>query len=1122
MDAGFSLAELQVDHRRQPLDVETAAPCFSWRLVGNQRGLRQSAYQIRVYHGDRMVWNSGRVHSAQTGQILYEGHPLCPCGEYRVEVTVWNQEEQSAHASTFFETGMMDGSLTAWEGARWLGPSRCSLYSFTKEVFSVQGELRIPPGSSKAGLVLGGEDPRLKDANLNPFGLAGRNYIAYELDVSVLPAVLRIYRVGYDPKDREEIPLAEHSILPITADNRHEFHTLRIDVLGHEAYAYLDGTCIDWEVGPQGEKIPRQLNPLGRFDVPAFPMLCQVGFEAAGGSWGEFRRLTLRNLRTPKALLFEATPDAPGPFAAVEPLKVEPNRFCLNGDKNRTLALADPSHGSMPVLRRRFSVAGGLTRARLYITARGIYQGKVNGAALSQDWFQPGANQFDKHLDYQIYDLTEKLFPGENAMAFVLGSGWWSDAQTYVIQNHNYFGDRPALLAKLVLEYPNGGRQEVVTGPEDWKLSVGGPMVYAGNFHGEVYDARREAAFAGCSLPQFDDGDWEQPAVLEAVPVPETEQVPGWPAPNHTQPEFTAWNSTPVRAGKVLKAKSVAQPRPGVFVYDMGQNMAGVPRIRLRGNCGQRFVFRFGEMLYPSNDPSGMGGMLLTENLRVACCTDHYISKGDPKGETFQPRFTFHGYRYLELTGTAAPPKPEEVEGIVLSSMTEQTGSFTCSEPLVNRLFENVLWSQRANSISIPTDCPQRNERLGWMGDAQVFAPTACFNADMRQFYRRFLRAARDLQTPQGQYPNIAPVGGGFGGIAWESAGIIVTWAVYRQYGDLEIIRENYTAMKRYIQYLKTKGWPGILTDVGPLGDWLATDLSTDLELLWNAVFAYDVKILGQMAAAIGETEDAAEYQSLFEEICALWNRTFVDAQGYTQNRAGERNDTQCSYALPLEYGVFSAQNAPKAALCLAQRVERDGYTVTCGFLGTPHLNPALCRYGYTEAAYRLLLQKEYPSWLYPVLQGATTVWERWNSYTLEHGFGGNNGMNSFNHYSLGAVAAWLYEFVLGIGQEEGSVGFEKLAFRPRMEVLESAAGYYDTPSGRAAVDWKREGGKIFLKILAPPNTGNRLPAQRQDAGMGRRKNAGSPSGKPVFPDQRPIRFCAFRSTIGRKNVVIQ
>lgn len=575
--AAFSLAKFQVEYQTEPLDIETGHPRFSWQLRGNGQGLCQSAYRIQVSRSGKIGWDSGKVTSDQTNEVYYQGEPLRPCEEYQVQLTVWNQTGETAAASTWFETGMMEESVEAWEGAQWLGPAQCSLYAFTKEVFSVEGELRIPPGSERGGLVFGAQDPRLKDGDKNLSGLAGENYIAYELDVSVLPARLRIYRVGYSPDDRKEVPVAEHPVSGFTETNRHDFHTLRIDVVGHQAFAYLDGACMDWETGAQGERIPRQLNPLGRFDVLAFPMLCQVGFQAGAGSSVEFRRLTVRNLRTPKAVLFEATPEHPGPFGAVKGLGVEQGCFSLMGTEETTLATADPSHHSMPLLRTGFAVKEGLKKARLYVTARGVYQGQVNGADLSKDWLQPGANQFDKHLDYQIYDITQKLLPGKNAMAFGLASGWWSDAQTYVIANHNYFGDRPSLLAKLVLEYRDGSREVVATRPKSWRLSAQGPVIYAGNFQGEIYDARREDGFAGCSLAEYDDSGWETPAVLDALPIPLEDQEPGWPAPNHTQPKFTAWNRTPVRAVQVLKANAVIQPRPGVFVYDMGQNMAGRP-----------------------------------------------------------------------------------------------------------------------------------------------------------------------------------------------------------------------------------------------------------------------------------------------------------------------------------------------------------------------------------------------------------------------------------------------------------------------------------------------------------------------------------------------------------------
>lgn len=1080
MTEKLSIVNLQVEFCTEPLDVETQTPRFHWQIIGQKTEEAILDCQIRVYEADILMWDSGKIQADFHSGITYEGKPLNPCTRYTVQAIVWDSAGESAQAETFFETAFLDGSEKPWEGAQWISAAECNLYAQSKEVFSIETQMRIAEGTC-GGIVFGANDPRLLDKNLNLFGMAGPHYFAYELDISAVPAQLKIYRVGYTPGDSPEIPLAMVPVPGISPDRLRDFHTLRVDVLGNQAQTFLDGECIDWGDQPAYSiTTGRQLNILGRSDVIAFPLLCEIGFCAEKETRTEYQSLIVRNLRTPKAVLFEEKPGNPRIFREKPELTVQDGCFALYSQNGRTITTADPSHSSMPIFRQQFQVGEKLKKARLFMTARGIYEGSMNGTPLSEEWFLPGLDQYDKHLGYQVYNVTDKLVLGENTLLVQLGSGWWSDSQTYTIMNHNYFGDRPSLLAKLVLEYEDDRKEVLVSSPENWQYYENGPVVYAGNFHGETFDARKEGI--------FDPDGWKTPIVSEAVPIPETEQAPPWPAPNHTVPVLTAQNNSGAKVVQTLTAKAVSEPRPGIFVYDMGQNMAGVPRIRLREKAGTLILMRYGEMLYPQGDASGMEGMLLTENLRDAICTDRYYCRGDADGETFEPHFTFHGYRYIEITGCSQPPALEDVQGLAISSAVRLTGDFTCSEPLINRLFENVRWSQYANSISVPTDCPQRNERLGWMGDAQVFARTACFNADMHRFYRRFLRAARDLQTPEGQYPNVAPVGGGFGGIAWESAGIIVTWEVYRHYGDLEIIRENYSAMQRYLDFLIEKGWPGILTDVGPLGDWLATDMETDQELIWNAIFAYDAKILGQMAEAIGKKEDALRYQALFEEIRNLWNQVFVDEEGYTRRRDGTRNDTQCSYALPLGYGIFSDAHRSNAALRLAQRVRRDHHTVTCGFLGTPHLNPALCENGYADDAYQLLLQTQYPSWLYPILQGATTIWERWNSYTVENGFGGNNSMNSFNHYSLGAVASWIYEYVLGIRQEPDSAGYQNIRIQPVIQTFTYASGYYDSIAGRISVDWKKEGDHYLLQVQVPAEVKASvvLPAEKVFSGEGK------------------------------------
>ncbi len=411
-----------------------------------------------------------------------------------------------------------------------------------------------------------------------------------------------------------------------------------------------------------------------------------------------------------------------------------------------------------------------------------------------------------------------------------------------------------------------------------------------------------------------------------------------------------------------------------------------------------------------------------------------------------------------------------------MSSISETTGSFTSSSPLLNRLYDNICWSQRANFISIPTDCPQRNERMGWMGDAQVFAPTAVYNADALLFFCRFLQAARDLQSEAGVYPNIAPVGGGFGGIAWESAGVLIPWTLYRQYGDIRVLQVNFNAMKRYAEYLAAHVRDGLVYNVGQLGDWLATDVNTDNELLWNAIALKDIEIVRNTAALLGKQDTAALFERLYLVMHAAWNDTFIDPfTGKTRTKGGTINDTQCSYALPLYYGIVCDEHILAFAARLNEKTVALDYALTTGFLGTPCIAHALADHGYVDTAYRLLLNVQYPSWLYPVAQGATTIWERWNSYTHENGFGGNNSMNSFNHYSLGAVGEWIYNRILGIAPDPQDPGFKRFILRPLIHMLAYARGHYDSLYGRIECEWNLGEDQITLKITVPANTAARL-----------------------------------------------
>lgn len=1066
----YIITNLTVELERAPLGIDDTRPRFGWRIESDAQNVKQFAYRISVKDGINTVWDSGRVESAESQWIEYAGAPLMPRTEYIWEVTSWGSAGDNTAASTF-ETGLMDTDISAWRGAKWIGDSRISLVSRAKSIFDLT--LNFVMRGEAAGIIFGKNDPRLMDANKNDYGIAGENYIKYRLDKN---GRLSIYRVGYCPEDTADNPIGEKHIEGFSAAAP---HSLRIEVTGNNAYAYLDGQRVD-DVEkpvppfmkrpgmPDFMTVPRQLNPAGNNDLTTYPLLCDCGFFAEGEA--EILKFSVSNVQPPRATCARIEASTPGPFA--EYVKVD--RLVIRD----TECVCDLSHGGLPMLHRDFEIKPGIKRARLYATARGVYDCTVNGAAISDRRFEPGAGQYDRHLQYQVYDVTGMLACGGNAINVTLASGWWNESQTFTLMNYNYWGDRQSLLMMLIVEYADGTEETIVTAPGEWKVRDNGPVRFAGWFYGEHYDARYEDAAP----------EWRDSAEVATVDFSELNAVrnggPSWPVPTMAQPALKASVGSPVKRIMTLSARELITPRPGVYVYDMGQNMVGVPEITFRGGTGKEAVIRYGEALYPDlPEYAGNVGMILTENYRDALSIDRYIFKNGEK-VTWSPRNTFHGYRYIEISGVSEAPAIEDVKGIVLSSITHLTGSFETSDALVNRLYQNIRWSQYANFISIPTDCPQRNERMGWAGDAQVFSRTAVYNADVYGFLRRYLECVRDCQLPDGRYADIAPVGGGFGGIEWGSAGIIVTYELFRQYGDRRVIEENYAAMAHYIEFLKAKGVPGLLDNVGPLGDWLATDMSTDNPLLWNAIYYFDACIMAEMAAATGKTDDAAAYAALAEEIRKNWNEAYVDPEtGMTRTLKGEINDTQASYAVPLHFGLINDRE--RAGRRLAEKSAELDYAVTTGFVGTGPLCPALSDAGYSDVAYKILTNTKYPSWLYSVTEGATTIWERWNSVTKENGFGGNNSMNSFNHYSLGAVGAWMYAYVLGVRRGAGS--WQKFVLQPCCEGLASAEGSYESIYGEIKAAWRIENGKTFYKVSVPANTEAEiiLPGRHEIIGSG-------------------------------------
>ena len=720
-----------------------------------------------------------------------------------------------------------------------------------------------------------------------------------------------------------------------------------------------------------------------------------------------------------------------------------------------------------PYLRKAFTLSGPVREATLYVTARGLYEIWLNGARVGDAVLAPGWTDYNKRILYQTYDVTTMLTPGENALGSILGDGWYAGYVGFDPKRRGaHYGSHLQLLLQLQVQYEDGTVATIVS-DGSWVSAIG-PLRYADFLMGECYDARYE--LDGWSEPGFDDSQWrnvdaESPSDVQLVADP----------------------SQPIRVMQEIAAKTVTNPSPGTYVFDLGQNMVGWVRLRVRGEAGTRVTLRHAEVLNPD-------GTIYTRNLRSVQATDAYILKG-ADWEVFQPRFTFHGFRYVEVTGYPGEPALEAITGCVVHSDTPFSGTFECSSPLINQLQSNIVWGQRGNFVSIPTDCPQRDERLGWMGDAQIFVRTACFNADVAAFFTKWLTDVADAQSLQGAFPDIAPLlyrSFGFlgeGAPAWGDAGVIVPWTIYRVYGDTRIIAQQYTAMTRWMDYIHSAN-PNLLRQQrlnNNYGDWLSPSGDhTPKDLLATAYWAYDAKLMAEMTDALGHQDDARKYKNLFQGIKEAFMKAYVAPDGRING------DTQTCYVLALYMDLLPDELRAAAAKHLVAAIEKKDWHLSTGFVGVGYLCPALTEAGYTDVAYRLLNNDTFPSWGYTIRHGATTIWERWDGWTEERGFQSSE-MNSFNHYSLGSVGDWLYRYVAGIDLDYGATGYERFVIHPRPGGgLTWARGEYASIRGKILSEWKVEDHKILLKVIVPPNTTATVyvPATR--------KSELVESGKPV------------------------
>jgi len=742
--------------------------------------------------------------------------------------------------------------------------------------------------------------------------------------------------------------------------------------------------------------------------------------------------------------------------------------------------------------RKPFRSAQPVKRAMLYASALGIYDAYLNGKRVSERMFSPGWSDYTLRAYYQALDVTPLIASGDNVLSAIVAEGWYSGYLGYGLlvgygphkTGRSFYGKTPALLAQLEIEYTNGTREHIVTDPT-WRVSTGGTLE-ADMLMGETHDARLEPH--GWHSPGFDDSLW--PAAIRAEENGST-KAPffdragertielGFQSPSLLQPYL----APPVMPIEEIRPVKIMPTATGSYLFDFGQNFSGVARLKVQGPAGTRVQIEYGEMLHKD-------GRLSRENLRRARATDTYILSGNGI-EMWTPRFTYHGFQYAEVKGLPGKPTPETLTGIVVHSATPLTSTFQASDPMLEKLHSNIVWTQRSNFVELPTDCPQRDERFAWTGDAQTYARTATYHADVAAFYTKWMSDLVEAQRPNGAFPDYAPYamqhGGGNAsyGTAWMDAGIIVPHTMWKVYGDRRMLERYWLAMTRFMDFRRAASpdFRGVKHG-NPWGDWLAIGSATPLEFIDAAYFAFDARLMEEMALATNQEFEAQRYRTLFRNIRDRFVKDYLLPDGKLTV------ETQTAYALALQFDLVPASLRPRTGQHLADLVKASGFKMTTGFLGTKPLIPALTATGHNDLALRLVLSRQFPSWGYEVDNGATTIWERWNSYTKEGGIH-EPSMNSFSHYAFGAVSEWIFSTLAGIDTD--GPAYERIRIRPHPpskaydgeHKLDTIAATYDSIRGRIAAAWRKTPQGYELVVTIPPNTTAIIEPLQKEIGSG-------------------------------------
>lgn len=702
-------------------------------------------------------------------------------------------------------------------------------------------------------------------------------------------------------------------------------------------------------------------------------------------------------------------------------------------------------------LRKNFKLQGNIEKARIYVSALGLYELKINNEKVGEYLFTPGWTSYNKRIQYQTYDVTSMLNDGGNAIAIILGNGWyrgqlgWNKKRW--IEQKGLYGDKLATIAQLHIVYKDG-KEEVVTTDKSWRSSTG-PILMSELYHGETYDARLEKR--GWEKAGYNDDDWQGVSII-----------------NKDKQTLIAHEGAYVKKIEKIKPIKLIKTPLGEKVIDMGQNMVGWIKFNVKGKRGDRVILKHGEVLDKE-------GNFYIENLRIAEQKIEYILKGERR-EIYEPHFTFQGFRYVKIVEFPEEPTLDNFEGVVIHSDMEPVGGFECSNGLINQLQNNIIWGQKGNFLDVPTDCPQRDERLGWTGDAQVFIRTACFNMNVALFFKKWLKDLHADQKEDGQVAHVVPhvlEEDSFSSSAWADAAVICPWTLYLCYGDKRILEEQYDSMKSWVEYIRSQGNNEYLWNTGfHFGDWLALDGDgksplggTADDYIATAFYANSTQLLAKTAKVLGKLDDMSLYQKLHKDILKEFRKEFVTPKGRISV------PTQTAHVLALIFNLIEEKDRERTIKTLVKYLKKNNYHLKTGFIGTPYLCHVLSQNGYNDIANKLLMQTDYPSWLYQITKGATTVWERWNGIKEDGSFE-TPSMNSFNHYAYGSIGDWLYRVVAGIEIDENKPGYKNVIIKPQpSKEFEYVKAHIVTGYGKVVSSWKRKESGMEMEVQIPHNT---------------------------------------------------